>query len=109
MLAFLGTPSTILAQKYTVSGYIKDATNGEVLIGANVFDLKSSSGTSSNTYGFYSLTLPKDSVNLVYSYVGYQPQTARLLLTQDTVISIELSESALLDEIVISASEADKI
>lgn len=109
MLAFLGTPSTILAQKYTVSGYIKDTTNGEVLIGANVFDLKSSSGTSSNTYGFYSLTLPKDSVNLVYSYVGYQPQTARLLLTQDTVISIELSESALLDEIVISASEADKI
>ncbi|MEM8966385.1 MAG: carboxypeptidase-like regulatory domain-containing protein [Bacteroidota bacterium] len=109
MLAFLGAPSTILAQKYTVSGYIKDTTNGEVLIGANVFDLKSSSGTSSNTYGFYSLTLPKDSVNLVYSYVGYQPQTARLLLTQDTVISIELSESALLDEIVISASEADKI
>ncbi|MEO0330884.1 MAG: TonB-dependent receptor plug domain-containing protein, partial [Bacteroidota bacterium] len=53
--------------------------------------------------------LPKDSVNLVYSYVGYQPQAARLLLTQDTVINIELSESARLDEIVISAAEADKI
>ncbi|MEM6841119.1 MAG: carboxypeptidase-like regulatory domain-containing protein [Bacteroidota bacterium] len=109
MLALLGAPSAILAQKYTVSGYIKDATNGEVLIGANVFDLKSSSGTSSNTYGFYSLTLPKDSVNLAYSYVGYQPQAARLQLTQDTVINIDLSESALLDEIVISATEADKI
>lgn len=109
ILAFLGSPRAILAQKHTISGYIKDATNGEVLIGANVFDLKASSGTSSNTYGFYSLTLPPDSVSLVYSYVGYRPQVVQLLLTQDTLINIELTESSLLDEVVISAAEAEKI
>ncbi|WKN44049.1 TonB-dependent receptor [Tunicatimonas pelagia] len=109
LLVCLGSASSILAQKHTISGYIKDATDGEVLIGANVFDLKSSGGSSSNTFGFYSLTLPEDSISIVYSYVGYQPQTVRLLLTQDTLINIELSESALLDEIVISAAEAEKI
>ncbi|MGB3589923.1 MAG: carboxypeptidase-like regulatory domain-containing protein, partial [Tunicatimonas sp.] len=109
ILIFLGIASSSFAQKYTVSGYIKDATDGEALIGANVFDLKFSSGTSSNTFGFYSLTLPSDSVSLIYSYVGYQPQTVRLLLTQDTLITIELTESSLLDEVVISAAEAEKI
>ncbi len=60
------------AQTFTVSGYIKDKENGESLIGANVFGQPSLSGTSSNTYGFYSLTLPaSDSITLIYSYVGY--------------------------------------
>lgn len=109
LLAFLGSQSACFAQKYTVSGYIKDQRNGESLIGANIFDKQSLSGTSSNTYGFYSLTLPRDSVKLLYTYVGYQPLSASFLLSKDTTINIELSEGALLDEVVISAEDAEKI
>nr|WKN35849.1 TonB-dependent receptor [Tunicatimonas sp. TK19036] len=109
LLAFLGSTTKSLSQKYTVSGYVKDQTNGESLIGANVFDQQSLSGTSSNTYGFYSLTLPSDSITLLYSFVGYQPRVVKLLLSQDTTINIELSEGELLDEVIISAAEAEKI
>ena len=42
-----------LAQKYTLSGYVKDAKNGEALIGVNVFIKNTSTGTASNSYGFY--------------------------------------------------------
>lgn len=98
------------AQNYTVSGYIKDNANGESLIGANIIEQHSLDGTSSNTYGFYSLTLPAaDSISLLYSYVGYQPQIIELPLSKDTTIHIELTESAMLDEVVISAADAEKI
>ena len=66
--------NTLLAQKYTISGYISDAETGEMLIGANIYDFKSKSGTVSNTYGFYSLTLDADSAYVNVSYIGYQPQ-----------------------------------
>ncbi|MEK6482067.1 TonB-dependent receptor [Catalinimonas sp. 4WD22] len=98
------------AQNYTISGYIKDNANGESLIGANVIEQNSLDGSSSNTYGFYSLTLPAtDSISLLYSYVGYQPQIIRLSLKKDTTLHVELTESAMLDEVVISAADAEKI
>ena len=99
------------AQKYTISGYIKDAASGESLIGANVFEKSSLSGTSSNTYGFYSLTLPAsaDSLTLIYSYVGYGARAVQLILGQDTTINVGLQDNALLEEIVITAEEAERI
>lgn len=45
------------AQKFTISGYVKDASSGENLIGIHIFDKHTLAGTSSNYYGFYSLTL----------------------------------------------------
>ena len=106
---FLFLTNASQAQKFTISGYIKDASSGESLIGANVWEQSSESGSSANTYGFYSLTLPADSVMLIASYVGYSPHIVRFQLQQDTVINIELQNNALLEEIVISAEEADKI
>lgn len=46
------------AQKVTIQGYLKDKDTGEVLLGATVADAATSSGTVSNYYGFYSITLP---------------------------------------------------
>lgn len=97
------------AQKFTISGYIKDAASSESLIGANVFDTHTKTGTSTNQYGFYSLTLPADSVGLIYSFVGYGAQVTSFYLQKDTIINIELADQALLEEIVISAREAEKI
>ncbi|MFZ5999811.1 MAG: TonB-dependent receptor [Bacteroidota bacterium] len=103
----LSTP--LLGQKSTISGYLKDADTGESLIGATVLHARSSSGTSANTHGFYSITLPKDSVTLLYSYVGYEPQLVRFLLRKDTVINIQLKGATVLDEVVVSATKADAI
>jgi hypothetical protein len=95
------------SQNFTVSGYITDAKNGETLINASVLDGKSKKGSVSNSYGFYSLTIPKGSVNLIYSYVGYTAQNRIFKLRKDTVINIRLSESTELSEVTVFANRKD--
>ena len=56
-------------QQYTLSGYIKDASSGEGLIGVSVFVEELGQGTTTNVYGFYSLTLNQGSYKVKYSYV----------------------------------------
>ncbi len=60
----------LLAQS-TMSGYIRDAETGEDLIGVTVYDQLSKKGTITNAYGFYSLTLDADSIDLRITYIGY--------------------------------------
>jgi outer membrane receptor for ferrienterochelin and colicin len=92
------------ARKHTVHGYLKDAESGEALIGATVHDGISMSGAEANVYGFYSITLPEDTIALQFSFVGYTPQTVRFFLDRDTVIQARLTGTQLLDEIVVRAS-----
>ncbi len=93
----------------TISGYIEDAGSGEKLIAANVFDQHSLQGTVSNTYGFYSLTLPADSVNLLVSYVGYQPVRYSFSLRNDTSITFRLQPAIALEEVEVVARKLDRI
>ena len=60
--------SSLFSQNYTISGYVQEASNGENLIGVSVYDKLSNKGTSTNQYGFYSITLPKGKYNIVMSY-----------------------------------------
>ncbi len=98
-----------LAQKVTISGYIEDQETGERLIAANVFDSKSGQGTVTNNFGFYSLTLPIDSVQLTFSYIGYQSKPLNLDLKKDIQLNIELSSDVLLQEVEIVAERLEKI
>ena len=103
----MGQP--VEAQKYTLSGTITDEQSGEVLIGANVLAVTTDKGTASNTYGFYSLTLPRaDSLTVLFSYLGYQAQLKKIYLTDDIVLDIELaSGNAVLGEVTVSAERAN--
>jgi TonB-dependent Receptor Plug Domain/CarboxypepD_reg-like domain len=96
-------------QKYTISGYFEDSASAEKLISAAIFDVKTSSGTVSNTYGFYSLTLPKGNVNLIMSYVGYADQRESFLLRKDTIINIKLRPNLELQTVEVSARKQDRI
>lgn len=93
------------AQNYTLSGYIRDSENGENLIGATVLDRTSLKGTVSNTFGFYSLTLPAGDVKLKVSFVGYQPREMDLDLTENLQLNFDLVSGSTLDEVVITAEE----
>ena len=73
-LLFLSIPS-FSQEKYTVSGTIKDAENGEDLIGAAVTIQGTSTGTVTNFYGFYSLSMEQGEYTLNISYLGYQTIT----------------------------------
>jgi CarboxypepD_reg-like domain/TonB-dependent Receptor Plug Domain len=100
----------LYAQKtYTISGYVEDAASAEKLISAAVFDKKSGSGMVTNTYGFYSLTLPKGEVDLAITYVGYELQQLNFNLKRDTTIHFKLKSSVTMDEVVVSAKKQDRL
>ena len=97
------------AQKSTISGYIFDKESGEALIGSSIIDKFTQLGTSSNQYGFYSLTLPLDSVFLMVSYVGYQPQSIKISIKENTTQNIALSPSIDLQVVEVVSSASRKI
>lgn len=98
-----------IAQKHTISGFVTDAINGEQLIGANVYDAKTFMGTSTNNYGFYSLTLPEGEYELAASYVGFNKLQISIKLTKDTTIHLKLQSAMQLKEVVIEESASEKI
>ncbi|SNR15299.1 TonB-dependent receptor [Tenacibaculum jejuense] len=96
--------------KFTISGTLKDKANGETLFGATVFLKGTSLGTTTNEYGFYSLTAPKGNYTLSVSYIGYKPIEKEIELTKNIKFNTDLSEDAnVLDEVVISAEESKKV
>lgn len=101
LLLIILLPFSIFAQNYTISGYIKDAKSGETLISSSVFDALSKKGTVSNSYGFYSITLPKSQVDMHFTYVGYATGQRKFNLTKDTIINIGLNESLVLNELTV--------
>jgi len=100
-ILFLLLTGFIYAQSHTISGYITNKKNGETLINSTIFERNSQKGSVSNSYGFYSITIPEGIVSLTYSYVGFARQSKILKLTKDTIINIKLSESVDLDEVTI--------
>lgn len=108
-LLLLLFPLSMQAQKVTVSGYIKDAKNGEGLIGASIFIKELLTGTTTNTYGFYSLTLPKGNYTLVATSVGYRKNIKTINLNDKSVeLNIELQEDGQeLAEVVVRAEKED--
>ncbi len=110
-LLFIGLGLSSEAQnKYTISGTLKDASNGEDLIGASITVKEmSGTGTVTNVYGFYSLTLPEGDYTLQYQFIGLQSQEKPIQLTKDMKIDLELESTAQeLQEVVVSAKKEDQ-
>ena len=93
-------------EKFTISGYLKDCETNEVLIGATVRVDGTILGTVSNSYGFYSLTLPATNYFLKYSYIGYKSTTMPVVLNKNKKISLKLVlDETDLDVIVVTERE----
>ena len=98
----------IRAQKVIISGYIKDAGSKEALINANIYEGKLQQGTTSNQYGFYSLTLPaSDTFNIIVSYVGYKPEVKKMITNTNVRMDVLLEPSLMLNELEITAARND--
>lgn len=94
LLGLLFSISLFSQEKYTISGYVKAGESGEELIGATVAVRAISAGVSANVYGFYSLTLPEGTYEVVYSYIGYGEQTKTIELKGNIQLNVELTEKA---------------
>ena len=96
-------------QEYTVSGYITESGSGENLFGVSVYVPELRIGVTTNTYGFYSLTLPEGKHNLVISYMGYATINKEITIINDKSLSFALETSVeSLKEVVVSAKESIK-
>jgi len=95
----------LIAQSYTISGYVYDAESGESLISATVYLPNEGVGTVSNIYGFYSLTHEAGPQQVDFSYIGYETKSITLELKRDTSINIYLGSSVTLDEVEIFAEK----
>ena len=93
----------------TVSGYIKDAANGEGLIGVSVYVKETGTGAVTNNYGFYAVTVPSGNYNLIISYVGYARQIRPVDLTDRNIrLDLELrQEGKELQEVTVSTKRED--
>lgn len=99
-------------QVFTLSGLVKDAQTGEVLIGASILindTLNHTAiGTVTNSYGFYSLTLPMDSYSLSFRFVGYQSLKQVITLDKHINYTVNLSSKlSELQELLISSTLPD--
>ena len=111
MVGFFLLLSSLLSlgqDKFTVSGYLKDASNGEDLIGATVYVEELGSGSVTNFYGFYSITLPPGSYTFIFRYLGYNTIIQKLELDKNERLDLEITpEGQELQEIVIEAEPED--
>jgi hypothetical protein len=90
-------------QKFTISGTISEEKSNETLIGVNILFPEISAGTTTNEYGFYSITLPEGKYNMVVSYLGFSTIIETINLTEDIVKNFSLTEVAEnLDEVIIT-------
>jgi len=94
--------TNLIAQRYTISGYISDKKSGEKLVGANIFEKYKLQGTSSNKYGFYSITLPSDTYTIVFSYLGYTTELRSINLKSNLELNILMNPGVELEEVVIT-------
>lgn len=96
-------------ENYTINGYVKDAENGEALIGATVLITELGSGNITNVYGFYSITVPAGDYSVEFRYLGFETAKRTVSLTENTRIDIELvEEKTNLQEVVVTARPEDE-
>lgn len=104
LLSAIGTLCilTVPAQKFTLSGTIKSKSKGETVIGASI--RTGTTGTFSNDYGFYSLTLEKGTYTIEFSAIGLQSKTEEVALDKDIKLNIFLEDEIKnLEGVVVSA------
>lgn len=104
LLALFGHFFILQAQeKYTLSGTISEASSNEKLIGVTVAVSELKTGTTTNEYGFYSITLPEGEYQIVVSYLGFQEIVENITLDRDVKQDFNLVERAeALQEVVVT-------
>ncbi len=97
----------LYAQSISVHGFVTDKKSGETLIGVTItVESNKRIGTTTNKFGYFSLTMPNGNQQLIFSTIGYHKQSIPINSSEDMKLNIALEEDILnLDEVVITSSE----
>ena len=103
-LFFLLSLSAFSQEKITISGTVYDNASNETLIGVSIYFSELNAGTTTNEYGFYSITIPKGTYKVQVSYLGFTALTETINLSEKITKNFNLNEETeSLDEIIIEA------
>ncbi len=108
LLFYILLPLTTFAQKVTLSGYMRDAATGESIVAGTVYIKEADQGVQTNTYGFYSVSVPPGKYTVAYSYVGYKPILKEIDLTTNLTYTAELQSNTQLKEVEITGDRKDE-
>ncbi len=109
LLFFVTFLNQVSAQTFSIAGYVKDSSTGETLIGAAIRIPETSTGTVTNTYGYFSLSLPNATKKVLISYIGYKSKLVSITEIKNQQLKIALSPLNLeVKEVVINADRQDK-
>ncbi|MDO4715393.1 MAG: TonB-dependent receptor [Bacteroidales bacterium] len=97
----------LLQQRYTISGYVRDAASSETLIGASITDTRTGVTVITNAYGFFSLTVPQGQLRLRIGQVGYKAEYREVVLHENTTLNISLYDDTQLAEAVVTARPSE--
>jgi len=98
-----------LPQKWTISGSIRDLSNGEDLTGATIYIVELNTGTISDFYGNYSVTLPEGHYTVQFSFIGFETLKKKVLLDKNIKLHIELVPvTETLKEVEVTSEQANK-
>ncbi|MBU2976286.1 TonB-dependent receptor [Zobellia sp. B3R18] len=90
-------------RQYTLSGTISEDSSNETLIGVAIVFPELETGVTTNEYGFYSITLPEGTYQLLIRYLGFQDVVKTVTLDADKKMNFQLMESAeQLQEVVVT-------
>ena len=105
-LILLIATNSFAQKKHTISGYITDKNNGESIVGVNIYSKALNLGVTSNTYGFYSLTLPQGIYDISFTFIGYQNQVKNFNLNSAVTHNVEFELSSInIQEIVVTGEK----
>ncbi|MCW3120605.1 MAG: TonB-dependent receptor [Flavipsychrobacter sp.] len=101
-------PVSLLAQKTSLSGYIRDAATGESLIAATVHIKEADQSAVSNNYGFYSVSVPQGKYTVIFSYVGYSQKEITIDLSKNQSFNAEMVSSTEMKEVKVTSARKDE-
>ncbi len=96
-------------EKFTISGTISEEKSNETLIGVNISFPEIASGTITNEYGFYSITLPQGNYTMVISYLGYTTVSEPITLSKSITKNISLTDNLESLDAVIITENVEKL
>jgi hypothetical protein len=107
-LFILILPIGLLAQKVSLSGYMRDAQTGESIISGTVYLKEADLAVQTNTYGFYSASVKPGVYTVTFSYVGYTSLTQTMNLIANKSFDAEMQNTTTLKEVEITAGRRDE-
>jgi hypothetical protein len=93
----------------TLNGFVRDAKTGETLTGVVIYPKgKYNISAVTNSYGYYSLSLPASQVEITIQYLGYQTKVIAIDMKRDTTVNVELAEKSIsLTEVTVTGEKSN--